>query len=936
MRSGGGQGGLSSAVARAWWVARGWWLARFEWQLADGRAADVARHLPRRGPLSSRGLWLALVVVPLTAVVHGLNMFAFPYYENDEATYMSQAWSLLNGKLAPYTYWYDHAPVGWVQIAAWVKLTGLYTFGTSIDSGRVLMLLFHVAAAVLVFRITLKLTGSEGTAALAAVLCAVTPLGVYYMRRVLLDNIMLVWVLLAVDLVLHHRGRLWRIVLSGVALAVAVLSKETALVFIPSVLALVWFWTARWQRRFAIVLWVTSLALVVAYYPAMALLKHELLPPGTLGDHGDHVSLVATFAWQMSRGGGGILNPATSLFWHAFARWWSLDPVFVVLGAAGIAVNAALARRVPSARWALVLAVPFVAYLMRGGLVLDFYVTPAIPLVAIAVAVAVRGVWVRTAPAWRSAPPRLAVRPGGLAGNASTGAATLGVLIAITGAGGYGHDLLVSHSARLLFSGDQTAIQDQATAALAALPPGAVVAMDDYGWLDLHVPKAGAAHPNDHWYWKLDRDPALTKGLLHDDPGRIDYVLLTPQVSADLSAGQAPMVSAALRNSQIVQRWSSDGYGIELWQSRTPAQILRLAWDSYKRDFILREGRVVDAQAGGITTSEGQAYAMLRAAWMGDRATFDRVWGWTSTRLAVRPDGLMAWRYGLRPDGTLGVLDSNTAADADEDLALALLFAGRRWQAPAYTRAATAMLPSIWSADVGYAAGRPYYLAGNWGNQGSRLVLNPSYIAPYAYRIFAAADPAHPWGDLVDSGYDFLDADATAAWGTANPAFLPTEWAGLDTATGRPVDVGDLVGGGSRWFSFGAARVPWRLSLDAAWNGETRATDYLRRMDLPAREWGTQGHLYATYDHDGTPVDRYETRSVIGAVLPAVAATSPRLAASLYQAKLFQSFDLRDGSYFWDDPGNYYEQNWAWFGTAAHAGALPTLWPIDQRDGRRL
>src|SRR5436190_17569797 len=69
-------------------------------------------------------LWLGLVLV-VTIVAHAVNMFEFPYYEDDEGTYVSQAWAVLSeGRLAPYTYWYDHAPVGWFQIAAWGLVTG--------------------------------------------------------------------------------------------------------------------------------------------------------------------------------------------------------------------------------------------------------------------------------------------------------------------------------------------------------------------------------------------------------------------------------------------------------------------------------------------------------------------------------------------------------------------------------------------------------------------------------------------------------------------------------------------------------------------------------------------------------------------------------------------------------------------------------------------
>src|SRR5437763_960875 len=86
-------------------------------------------------------LWLATILI-IAGFAHGRNMFGFPYHESDEGTYTSQAWAILNqGELAPYTYWYDHAPAGWIQIAGWGGVTGGFdSFGGTINSGRVLML----------------------------------------------------------------------------------------------------------------------------------------------------------------------------------------------------------------------------------------------------------------------------------------------------------------------------------------------------------------------------------------------------------------------------------------------------------------------------------------------------------------------------------------------------------------------------------------------------------------------------------------------------------------------------------------------------------------------------------------------------------------------------------------------------------------------------
>src|SRR5262245_54631617 len=82
-------------------------------------------------------------------VTHGWNVFHYPLYLTDEGIYTEQAWSVLHeGRLSPYTYFYDHAPAGWLVIAAWVGVLpgGFNAFGNAINTGRVLMILAHLAS----------------------------------------------------------------------------------------------------------------------------------------------------------------------------------------------------------------------------------------------------------------------------------------------------------------------------------------------------------------------------------------------------------------------------------------------------------------------------------------------------------------------------------------------------------------------------------------------------------------------------------------------------------------------------------------------------------------------------------------------------------------------------------------------------------------------
>src|SRR5688572_6273317 len=70
-------------------------------------------------------LILALMIVGMLA--HAVNMFDVPAFtfNGDEGIYTGQALAVLrDGRLAPYTYWYDHAPAGWILLAAWMAVSG--------------------------------------------------------------------------------------------------------------------------------------------------------------------------------------------------------------------------------------------------------------------------------------------------------------------------------------------------------------------------------------------------------------------------------------------------------------------------------------------------------------------------------------------------------------------------------------------------------------------------------------------------------------------------------------------------------------------------------------------------------------------------------------------------------------------------------------------
>jgi len=358
----------------------------------------------------------------------------------------------------------------------------------------------------------------------------------------------------------------------------------------------------------------------------------------------------------------------------------------------------------------------------------------------------------------------------------------------------------------------------------------------------------------------------------------------------------------------------------------SPRTELLALWEQYKKDY-LEPGtlRVLDKQKGFITTSEGESYAMLRSVWLDDKATFDASWQWTKDNLQ-RDDKLFSWLFGQKPDGSFGVLDENgghnSASDADIDIALALIFASSRWNQSDYLGDAHVILDAIWEHEVVEVQGEPYLVANNVEKVAPRtMVINPSYFAPYAFRIFAEIDNDHPWLKLVDTSYVVLEKSIELPLDKAESANIPPDWVLIDRQTGNlvPPQENNLTTN----LSFDALRVPWRITLDWLWFGEPRAKEILQKMDFLTSEWERRSLLYTSYGHDGAPIVENQSAAFYGGTLGYFMVTDPENAKLIHDNKLQILFTPDSNT--WKIPLGYYDDNWAWFGIALYNNLLPNL-----------
>jgi len=318
-------------------------------------------------------------------------------------------------------------------------------------------------------------------------------------------------------------------------------------------------------------------------------------------------------------------------------------------------------------------------------------------------------------------------------------------------------------------------------------------------------------------------------------------------------------------------------------------------WNFYRYHYI-EDGRVVSHDEGGITTSEGQGYAMLRAVWSGDRETFDSVWRWTQANLE-RSDHLFSWKW----KGS--VLDENAASDADTDIALALLLAAKRFAKPVYERQAIQILKGIWENEVFELHGANYVTGGNWAPLEDYPTIHIGYLAPYAYEVFVDADPSHPWRDLITSSYAILN------WIFIDQKLrVPPERIYLDKKTGAFLLQKPNQRKAPR-FSYDAFPIFWRVATDYQWfgRGESGLRDAM--LKFFEHEWQTQGKFFDNYSLTGNPASDLEPLPLYATVASLASTENTAFSEELTAVKLAP---LRRNALRGKDTP-YYLHNWLWF-----------------------
>lgn len=322
-----------------------------------------------------------LIVAPLllSAFTHLWNPVGFPDFFYDEGVYMRRALHVLQGLGPQESSYYDHPHFGQLFLAGALAATGYGSFidsrdGSGADGGlpsmeelytapRLLMGALAVLDTFFVFKIAEKRYNGR-VALLAALVFAVMP-STWFLRRILLDSILLPFLLSSILVALHLKSGNSKYPLllasaSGVLLGLAMFTKIPVFVMIPLAGFLVAGSAAGSRERIK----------RLAAFLAPALLLPMIWPLYSVAA-GEFDSWAHYVIWQTQRQSGGIVDIAKYLM--------DIDPFILVAGAAGVAYSI-WRRDLFMVLW----AVPFAAFLSLIGYVQYFHWISLLPVFSIA------------------------------------------------------------------------------------------------------------------------------------------------------------------------------------------------------------------------------------------------------------------------------------------------------------------------------------------------------------------------------------------------------------------------------------------------------------------------------------------------------------------------------------------------------------------------
>ena len=283
-----------------------------------------------------------------------------------------------------------------------------------------------------------------------------------------------------------------------------------------------------------------------------------------------------------------------------------------------------------------------------------------------------------------------------------------------------------------------------------------------------------------------------------------------------------------------------------------PSHLSRDAMDDSVRSFYLQWEKhyILDGCSPGekyvwfegtkgsnICVSEGQGYGMMIVALMAGfdstaQDTYDCLYRYYRSHPSTTSPDLMAWmqtRYCRSIDG-------GTATDGDMDIAYSLLLADAQWGRHGnipYKQKALDMIAAIKREEINPLTYIVMEANGMSPRSKDFYDMRSSDFMPDHIRAFRQATGDSTWDSVLDNNYRIFHylQDTYSPDAGLVPDFIKHIHLDSSQTSATPAQANYLESKYDGAYNFNACRVPWRIAADYLVSGDTRAGEFLSRIN---------------------------------------------------------------------------------------------------------
>ncbi len=384
-------------------------------------------------------------------------------------------------------------------------------------------------------------------------------------------------------------------------------------------------------------------------------------------------------------------------------------------------------------------------------------------------------------------------------------------------------------------------------------------------------------------------------------------------------------------NSDI-RRWNPDEIytqiiatqkDLRMWKNNTSTSLDKAIRSDLSRFYVkhlkpeYENGYYIDNENEG--SSESQSYGLLQSFIAGDKETFANIWSWTKKNLQRDEDRLFSWKFDISgPDKKINIIDKNSATDADTDIAQVLIKAGEKWSNSDYVNEGKSIVRDIWTYETASISGKRLVTAGNWANTTNKIIINPSYFSPAAYRLFSKYDNNHDWMTLINDGYANLTKFSGKELEPRFNSFLPPNWVSINKTDGKIIPFDEKSN--SLDYSYDAFRTLWRVALDYKTYPTDSSKDYLESIILFEQDWNKNKKICTIYKKYQETVTCSFDKTTLAGPISLFSITKRTLASDLINRYYLSSDKL-----VFPKNSSFYEKSWYWFGLSLYSNYINSL-----------